>query len=191
MEIWKDIKGFEGYYQVSNMGRIKSLERWVIRNKKGRLHVKARIIKGCIETRGYSAVTLTNNGKRTYARIHRLVADAFLNNPFNKPEVNHIDGNKQNNKVSNLEYCTRIENEQHAYKTGLKKGKTVEMIDKDTGMVIAEYPSAVDAISRFTDKKNPTHIYSCLHGRCETAYGYKWKYKNTVETRSKDAKRNC
>ena len=190
MEIWKDIKGFEGYYQVSNMGRIKSLDRYVRGNKDSKLHIKERIIKGGIETRGYSFVSLNKNGTRTYARIHRLVAEAFLENPFNKPEVNHIDGNKQNNTVSNLEYCTRTENEQHAYKIGLKKGKTVEMIDKDTGMVIAEYPSVKDAISRFTDTNNPNHLYACLHVRCKTAYGYKWRYKNTVETRSKDAKRN-
>ena len=117
MEEWKDIKGYEGIYQVSNLGRIKSLERIDNSNHK----VKGKILKIIPENRGYSVVNLCKDGKCKTYKVHRLVAIAFLENPDNKPQVNHIDGNKKNNSILNLEWVTAEENINHAWDTGLSK----------------------------------------------------------------------
>lgn len=110
---WKDIQGYEGLYQVSNLGEVRSLK------YKGRNNIK--ILKGASDKDGYRRVALFDKEKcRKEYRIHRLVAEAFIPNPENKPQVNHIDGNKINNKSDNLEWATQEENMQHAYKMGLK-----------------------------------------------------------------------
>lgn len=123
IEIWKDVVGWEGFYLVSNFGRIRSLDRIVKggSNQNGRL-IKGRIRKTII-SKGYVSVNLLdkNNGKSTRNSVHVFVAKAFIPNPENKPCVNHIDGNKQNNNVYNLEWCTYTENARHAINTGLKK----------------------------------------------------------------------
>lgn len=109
-EVWKPINGFEGIYEVSNKG--------YIRNAKGRL------LKRFIIPQGYLMVELFHNYKRTHARVNRLVAEAFLPNPDNKPEVNHKNGDKLDNRVENLEWTTKSENMIHAYRSGLQtKGK--------------------------------------------------------------------
>jgi len=105
-EIWKDIKGFEGYYQISNHGRIKSFKR----AKNGRV-LSVKNGNGW-----YLTTNLFANGKRVTARIHRLVAEHFIPNPEGKPHINHKDGNKQNNRVNNLEWVTPKENSLHAVK---------------------------------------------------------------------------
>ncbi len=112
MEIWKDIYGYEGAYKVSNLGRIQSLLR---KNTKG------KILNPAKNNRGYLRLGLCFKGKIRYDSVHRLVAEAFIPNPKNLPEVNHIDGNKLNNRVENLEWVTKGENQIHAYKTGLRK----------------------------------------------------------------------
>lgn len=111
-EIWKDIKGYEGLYKVSNRGNIKSLN---YRRKLG----NERILPGSCDGKGYLQVGLCKNGVRRKFAIHRLVAEAFIENKYNKKEVNHIDGNKSNNHVDNLEWSTRSENVKHAYDNGL------------------------------------------------------------------------
>lgn len=111
MEQWKDIAGYEGLYKVSNLGRVKSLDRTFIRSDE-RLHNKAgRILKPANTTRGYLCVNLSDinhNIKRVV--IHRLVVQAFIPNPNNYPQVNHKDENKTNNIVDNLEWCSNIYN---------------------------------------------------------------------------------
>jgi len=130
-EIWKDIKGYEGYYKISNNGEVKSCERFVKCSKWTR-RVSERILKKGLNECGYSTVILSKKGKIKMYRTHRLVAAAFIPNPENKLEVNHINGIKTDNNVENLEWCTRTENEQHAYYTGLKKGGSAHYLSKFT-----------------------------------------------------------
>lgn len=117
MEVWKDIEGYEGIYQVSNTGRVRSLDRLnsIGQNRKG------KILKEKVHTNGYHFVTLYKNKTRREKLIHRIVAETFLENKGNKRVVNHIDGVKTNNNVSNLEWATHKENSVHAVKTGLMK----------------------------------------------------------------------
>lgn len=114
-EEWKDIEGYEGRYQISNLGNVMSL-----------LGLSPRLLKLRTGGRGYSynrmRVLLYKGGKGKTKKIHRLVAEHFIPNPTNSPEVNHIDGNLRNNRVENLQWCTRSENELHARRTGIKKG---------------------------------------------------------------------
>lgn len=131
IEIWKPVKGFEGLYEVSNTGFVKSLPRVKVNNK-GKQITKERILKFNDFNNGYLKVPLTNgNHIKRYYLVHRLVAEAFIDNPNNLPQVNHIDGNKENNHVSNLEWCTREDNIKHAYKMGLNpsRKKIIEYID--------------------------------------------------------------
>ena len=104
-EIWKDIEGYEGLYQVSNFGRVKSLDRYVLRNGNS-LFVNG-IVLSQLNNRGYLTVRLCNSGKYKNYLVHRLVANAFIRNDNNYSEINHIDENKHNNHVDNLEWCDR------------------------------------------------------------------------------------
>lgn len=118
-EIWKDIKGYKGWYQVSNIGRVKSLDRKII-DSMGRIYsYKGKLLKLSLTHDGYLYVSLAKNGNARSRTINNLVAEAFIPNPSNLPEVNHKDEDKLNNKVSNLEWCTRKYNIN--YGTGIQK----------------------------------------------------------------------
>lgn len=117
-ETWKDIVSYEGIYQVSNKARIKRIM--------SRKNASNKIINYNICPKGYHKVCLTTNGKNKTFTVHRLIIGAFIPNPENKPFVNHIDGNKLNNNIENLEWCTQKENIEHAWKTGLAKAKKGE-----------------------------------------------------------------
>lgn len=109
-EIWKDIKGYEGLYQISNLGNVKSVKRRIKYSNGTIVSYPEKILKGFISTSGYKAVDLYENKKKKKFYIHRLVAEAFVDNPLNKPEVNHINENKLDNRFENLEWCTSSEN---------------------------------------------------------------------------------
>ena len=105
-EIWKDIEGYEGYYQISNLGNVKSLARTIIRKDGITRFYKERIMDKRISTDGYYIAKLTVKRKSKCIGIHKLVAKAFILNPDNLPEVNHKDFDRKNNRVDNLEWCT-------------------------------------------------------------------------------------
>ena len=122
-EIWKDIKGYEGLYQVSNLGRVRSLDRYVRHKKIGSIRLlKGKIMSPTVSSStGYLVTTLYNKGKGKQVTIHRLVAEAFIPNPIEKTEINHINGIRDDDRVENLEWVNRSENQLHAYKF-LKRG---------------------------------------------------------------------
>ena len=168
MEDWKDIKGYEGLYQVSDQGRVKSLPR------KGTFE---RILNPCVRnTGGYLAVNLYKNGKKTMYFIHRLVALAFIPNPNNLPCINHKDCNPTNNNVNNIEYCTVVYNNTYngkAKKSAEKRSKPVEQLTKD-GTLVTIWPS-INEIGRngFIQQA----VCACCQGKRKTHNGFIWKYK--------------
>ncbi len=187
-EIWKDVIGFEGLYQVSNLGRVKSLDRKVNSRYGINRIISGKILKKLINTKGYLYVDLKRKCKGKKHLIHRLVAQAFIPNPENKPQVNHIDGNKQNNCVSNLEWNTISENQQHAFanhlnhpnnvgKFGKKHPKSIKILMFDNAMnYIKCFDSIADA--ERTLKINSSHISKCCRKKLKTAGGFIWRYMN-------------
>lgn len=166
-EIWIPIKGFEEYYHVSNLGNIRALEK-TVPYKDGRIRrYKSIILKPRIDGRGYYFVTLYKPSYKIQLRVHRLIAVAFIPNPENKPEVNHKDGVKTNNEISNLEWSTRSENTQHAHDIGLLKQPAakltadyvnnirVEYANGDTQFHLADkYKISQTQVSRIVNNKN-------------------------------------
>lgn len=130
MEIWKDVKGFEGSYQINNFGIVRSLSRIRIvspRGYKQSMLKKGQILKPSLDRYGYPQINLSSpQSKPTTYKIHRLVAEAFIPNAENKPCINHINGIKTDNKVNNLEWVTHSENNKHAYNIGLSDAKGVK-----------------------------------------------------------------
>ena len=175
-EEWRDIVGYEGLYQVSNLGRIKSL-----RNNKN--NPREKILKLKLVKNGYYIIFLYKNGKPKWYYVHRLVAIAFIPNPYNLPQVNHIDENKTNNCVENLEWCNQKYNVNYGtcIERRIKKLKNRKDLSKPIlqfdleGKLINEYPS-INEVERQTGFKNP-NICKCLKGKTKTCGGFLWKYK--------------
>ena len=171
-EIWRDITGYEGYYQVSSEGRVKSLER---KNNYGRT-VKERILKPAFDGWGYLVVTLCADGKRKNLMVHRLVCEAFNDNRDEKPEVNHINEIKTDNRACNLEWCTRIENLTH----GTRSERSAKTLSKP----ICQYTldeKIVKTWASLTEVKRGTgfsqgNISQVANGKRKQAYGFIWKY---------------
>lgn len=120
-EIWKDIENFEGYYQVSDKGRVRSLDRIIKGNRNSSYVRKGQLLSPIFNSEGYLSVNLTKEHQQKGMRINRLVAQAFIENPNNLPEVNHKDFNKQNNFVNNLEWMTTKENSQHFFSSKISE----------------------------------------------------------------------
>ena len=138
-ESWKNIKGYEGLYQVSNMGRVKSLERTVTRKNGIKQTIRERILKPSTDKDGYLLVSLYNGrGKVKTFKVHRLVCEAFYENPKKKPCVNHIDENKTNNKASNLEWCTYKENSNHGTRNARMAKGVAKALSKPVGQYTTE-----------------------------------------------------
>lgn len=183
-EIWKDIKGYKGLYQVSNFGQIRSLDRYDSSNHK----LKGKIMKLNNDGRGYLNINLYNNGKQKKFLVHRLVAEAFIPNPNNLPEVNHKDENKTNNRVDNLEWVDRKTNCNYGTRNKKISEKTIgtryNRIDLSIpilqysaeGQFIKEWPSAIEIKRQL--KINDSYIALCCKGKFKTAKGYIWKYKH-------------
>ena len=178
-EIWKDIKGYEGKYMVSNLGRVKSLNY----HRTG----KEGILKGGDNGYGYLKVELCKEGKVNQPLVHVLVATAFLENPDNLPEVNHKDEDKTNNRVENLEWCSRLYNINYGTRSKRsaekrrndpKRSKPVIGIDKVSGLIL-EFPSTMEA-SRQTGI-DQRRINDCLKGRKKSAKGFYWFYVESEE----------
>lgn len=126
MEIWKSITGYEGYFEVSNLGNFRSKDRFIKYKQNGIRKYPGKLLKTETIVEGYQRIVLMKEGIKKRFMCHRIVAQEFIPNPNNKPFINHIDGNPLNNKVENLEWCTQEENEQHSINILGKtmKGKT-------------------------------------------------------------------
>jgi len=160
-EIWKSIKGYEGLYEISNLGRIKSFHQDKINGK---------IIKTFIDEKdGYVRLRLRKNKKEKSFLVHRLVADAFLNNKNNFSQINHKDENKQNNCVDNLEWCNQSYNIRYSF------AKPVNQLDKNTKEIIMIHACAKDAAA-FLGSNHPSSITECCKGKRKTFYNYCWEY---------------
>jgi hypothetical protein len=175
-EVWKDVVGYEGLYRISNQGTVCRLY------KNGKVNfMTPRILNG------YWRVKLCNCNTQKEYFLHRLIAQAFIPNPDNKPEINHINGIKTDNRIENLEWVTRSENAIHATKTGLLKyseyrynrardvnSKPVMCIE--TGKIYASYTEAGEDI-----KTDAAHIGECISGKRSTAGGYHWKLVSIID----------
>lgn len=165
-EIWKDIPKYEGIYQASNMGRIKSLKR----KTKNHSCDKDKILKPIITGYGYYRVGLVKNKKLKLLHIHKLVLAAFYGKK-NK-QGNHLNGIKTDNRLCNLEYCTQSENQLHAWRTGLqKKGNQRKIICNETGEIFKSLKTAADKLN--TTNQNICHM---LKKRRKTAKGFTFRY---------------
>lgn len=176
-EIWKDIKGYEGLYQVSNLGRVKSMLRKVP-HLGGYRTIPERIVKFYLSsTTGYYMIKLCKNNIYKLYLVHRLVAEAFVSNPNNWPYINHKDEDRTNNKATNLEWCTPNYNIEYSHvreKSINKISIPVEQYDYD-GNLIATYKSSVDAGK--TLDVAPSSIRRCCNGEIGSVKGFLWKSK--------------
>jgi hypothetical protein len=165
MEEWRDIPDYEGLYQVSNWGRVKSLMYWS--NSQKKYYSRERILSPRNNGKGYYYVCLYKNGKSKNFRINRLVAQSFIPNPDNLPEVNHIDEDKKNNKANNLHWCTSLFNVKYS------QARKILQYDKQ-GTFIKEWESIADA-RRILKIYN---IESCCQKKRKTAGNFIWRYAN-------------
>lgn len=172
-EEWKDCFGYEGLYQISNYGNIKSLDK-LVWNRFKYIKRLGRDIKTNIDKYGYVRATLSKNGKRTNEQIHRLVAKTFLDNPNNYPQINHKDCNKQNNYVGNLEWCTNAHNMKHAFNNIDFDYQTRPVLQIENNVVIAKYDSIQDASKSVND--NPTNILRACNFDNDSSKGYRWRF---------------
>ena len=169
-EIWKDITGYEGYYMVSNMGNVKSLNY--------RHTGKEGILKAGKDKDSYLQVNLWKDGKMKTYKVHQLVAQAFLSNPQGYKELNHRDEDKTNNCVENLEWCTSQYNKNYGTRNNRvaeKLSKPVIAIDKITGLIV-EFPSAHEAERKLGI--NNGNIIRCCQGKLNSCGGFYWMFVN-------------
>ena len=188
-ETWKWIDGYQNMYQVSNFGRVRSVDRDVYcevsPNKLQ--HIFGKILKQGLNKKGYPIVYLSKDGKQKTIAVHRLVAKAFIDNPLSLPQVNHKDGCKTNNNVDNLEWCDNSYNQKHAHEIGLyptyeetmgwgRPARAVAMLDLNTGEVLKTFKTLA-SVKRETGI-NQFNVRSVCLGLRNHAGGYNWKFIN-------------
>lgn len=174
IEIWKDITGYKGYYQVSNHGRVKSKMLW-----RGRGEI---ILKDCLNRDGYKLVSLSKSGRKKTFQVHRLVCEVFIQNQEAKEFVNHIDNDPSNNRLDNLEWCTPKENVQHSIKTNdgvwvssFKKKKKLRQLSMN-GELIRIWDSSQDVADALKVLRTNISAAARKYRGKKTAYGFIWEY---------------
>lgn len=177
IEEWKPVVGYEGLYEVSNFGRVRSVDRYVNASRGRKKLVKSQIIVPIKQNNGYYTVNLNSNGNTVTFSIHRLVAQAFVPNPNNLPCVNHKDECKTNNVSDNLEWCSYEYN--NSYGTKPQKisdanSRKVKMFDLE-GNYITTFDSCRQAL-KVLKKKSPSNLSNALSGRAQSAYEHKWEW---------------
>lgn len=193
-EIWKPTHVFSEAYEVSNYGNVRSVDRYKMHNtsKTGQVFIEGQMLKQGLNHKGYSMVWLSYNSKKKSIAVHRLVAIAFVPNPNGLPQVNHIDGNKQNNHISNLEWCDNSQNQLHAYKLGLnyhretagRRKIPVKQFDKDTHELLNEYESIADAARN--SGLSPTGIRKAIYKETwkqGVVGGFYWEFADKEQER--------
>ena len=169
MQIWKDIEGYKGHYQISNYGNVRSLKKDAFLMKGGYL-------------KGYKIISLWKNGTGKMFRVHRLVAAAFIPNPDNKPCIDHIDGDRANNHADNLRWVTAKENSNNYNAPNTYKGKKINKGGKAVlqydleGNFIKEWVTTMEIQRQLNYHRS--NISNCCNGLVKTAYNYIWRYKN-------------
>lgn len=175
MEIWKDIKGYEGSYQVSNLGNVKSLDREMMVNG-GIKQYYSQVRKPSVMKDGYLAMTLWRDSKGKSLRVSRLVAAAFLENPDGYDQVNHKDGIKENNNVDNLEWCSSSQNAQHALRVGLRKSGENHSCSKLTNFQVRQVPNL---LAQGFSQKYISNLYGVSYSTIKNiCQGRKWQFLN-------------
>ena len=169
-EIWKDVVGYEGLYEVSNFGRVKNLDQ--LRMPQNAFH-KAKILKPHLDKDGYPRIGMTKNKKRRNYTVHRIVARAFIPNPDNLPQINHKDGVPDNNHVDNLEWCTALYNIRHSVEIGLNPNEQAIILKNlETGE--EHYFQSQTKASLFLGK-NESYVSHCLSRGENVKHGYRMK----------------
>lgn len=198
MEIWKQINDYEGIYEISNYGNVKSLKRKV-KNKNGYRIIEEKILKPILNNKGYYVFGLRKNGELNMVLLHRLVAEHFIPNENNFPCINHIDGNKTNNNINNLEWCSYQHNIKEAFRLGLNKynyknnfkhnywvgkfgsnhncSKKITQYDK-AGNKIKDWDNIT--IASKETKINLCSISNNCRGKQKSAGGFIWKFKEEI-----------
>ena len=176
VEIWLPVKHYEGLYEISNLGRVKSVKRYRSGVNGKPVLVNERIVRQHKNSCGYMLVGLSKSGVQKQYLVHRLVAEMFIPNPNNYLEINHIDENKTNNCSRNIEWCSRSYNKHYnknALKAGTKLKKAVLQYSLD-GIYITEYDSVKQAIRQ----TGISHISECCNFKLSSSGGYIWRFKD-------------